>query len=67
MTYSWIAARALGTEVVSYEVTSLTFWVFLFCFGLSGGFFMALGTILFTRKGVSSLDKEEISRASKCL
>lgn len=38
-----IAIRALGMEVVPYEVTSLMFWVFLFCFGLSGGFLWLWG------------------------
>lgn len=65
MIYSWIAAKALRTEAVPSEVTSLIF----FFFNLGCCFFLlvVLGTILFTRKKYPPLRKEEISRASKCL
>lgn len=58
MTYSWIAARALHTEVVPYEVTSLMSF-----FGLVF-FFLFYGVWDNT---VYLQNKEEISRASKCL
>lgn len=66
MIYSWIAAKALRTEAVPSEVTSLIFFFHLGCC-----FFLLVvpGTILFTRKKYPSFlqIKEEVSGASKCL